>query len=359
MRKQKLLITFASLALCGAAPAGFAQSPVSNVSVSPYGQLNYGVLVGDTGNGSENFIVDNTNSGSRVGAKIKGDLEGTDLTVGAHVELGYEINRSVLVSQASRTTSGEFATRHANIFASGGFGKLSLGDGDGAANGNMQRDCSGTLVVSWTGPHLVGGGLNFVDDATSTNVLLRSAVNDQDFESRYSRLRYDLPALGPIKLAASQGIKGNADVTEFGLRFDGELGGKIGARLGYSNKDNVTTAGSFETIGGSVSWLHDTGISLTVAHSVTSDGAAGNPDASFFLGKVGYKTGKHAFDVHVAQTEDRAQEGDTADTLGFGYVFTPIKKFQTYAGYRIHSLDRDGADFDDVTTLLAGARLKF
>lgn len=360
MKKQKTLVSCIALVVCGFSASGaMAQPTVSNLSTDVYGQLNYGLLWGDSGDGSEHFIVDNDNSGSRIGAKLKGDLDDTDLTVGAHVELEYQQNPSNSVTLEQRSISGEFNERHLNLFVSGGFGKLSLGQGDGAANGNIERDLSGTLVISWTNPALVGGGLEFLDESTDTRVRLASAMSDQDFESRYSRVRYDLPALGALQTSISQGIKGQDDVTEVGVRFSGNFGGKIIGALGYSVRDMGGAAGDFETLGGSLSWLHDSGINLTGAYSTTSDDDSANPDADFYLAKLGYKVGKHAFDIHYAATEDRVQQGDTAETVGVGYVFTPITWFETYAGYNNHSLDRSGADFEDVNTVLVGGRLKF
>lgn len=375
MRKQKLrnpnagtsvpfnkkpLAPLVAAAIGGLAATSLpAQAAVSSPSASVYGQLNYGVMFADTGDGSEQFIVDNDNSASRIGAKLKGDLDGTDLVIGGRVELEYQQNASNVVSLDQRTSSGEFNERHLNIYAAGGFGKVSLGQGDGAANGNIERDLSGTLIVSWTNPALVGGSLEFLDDSTDTRVRLISAMSDQDFESRYSRIRYDLPAFGGLKASVSQGIKGNSDVTEFGARFSGDMGGKLSAGIGYSRKDVGGAAGNFVTMGGSVSWLHDSGFNVTGAYSTTSDDDSNNPDADFYTTKLGYKAGKHAFDVHFAQTDDRVQKGDSVKTVGVGYVYTPVKSLQAYAGYNAHSLDRDGGDFDNVDTVLLGARLKF
>lgn len=118
-------------------------------------------------------------------------------------------------------------------------------------------------------------------------------------------------------------------------------------------------ADRFQTLGGSVSWLHESGVNLTGAYSTTRDDDPANPDADFYFGKIGYKAGKHAFDVHYAVTDDRVQKGDSAKTLGIGYVYKPTNWFDTYAGLNRHSLDRQGATFDDINTVLIGSRLKF
>jgi porin-like protein len=337
----------------------FAQASVSNITVDPYGQFNLGILASDTAQGSEHYLVDNDNSASRFGARLKGDVDGTGLTVGAHLELEYQINPSNQVDEDERSISGEFAERHLNVFVAGGFGKLSVGQGDGAANGNIERDLSGTIIVSYTNPALVGGGLHFGTSANPDQVAFGSTMSDQDFESRYVRVRYDLPSFNGFQPAVSHGVKGNFDVNEAALRYSGNLGGKIIAALGYSTRDAAAAVGSVDTLGGSVSWLHDSGFNLTGAYSTASDDDSTNPDSDFYLGKVGYKVGKHAFDVHYAVTEDRAAEGDTADTIGAGYVFIPVSYFNAYAGLNRHMLDRTGTDFDDITTLLVGARVKF
>jgi hypothetical protein len=358
--KRNLLASSVALIAFGVGAQGaFAAAPIKNPSADVYGQLNYGILAADTGDGSEHFIVDNDNSASRAGARFKGDLEGTDLSVGAHVELEYQQNPSNSVSLQQRSISGEFNERHLNVFVAGGFGKLSLGQGDGAANGNIERDLSGTLVVSWTNPALVGGSLEFLDDASSTRVRLISAMSDQDFESRYSRVRYDLPSFGGFSPTVSQGIKGGDDVTEFGLRYSGNLAGKVAGAVGYSVKDVGGVAGDFVTMGGSLSWLHDSGFNVTGAYSTTSDDNPANPDADFYTAKLGYRAGKHAFDVHFAETSDRVQEGVSAQTVGVGYVFKPVSWFEGYAGYNSHSLDADGADFEGIDTVLVGTRFKF
>ncbi len=360
MKNQKIIASCIVIITCGfSASAAIAQATVSNLSVDVYGQLNYGLLVGDSGDGSDHFIVDNDNISSRIGAELKGDLDDTGLSIGAHMELEYQQNPSNNVTLDERSISGEFAERYLNLFVSGGYGKLSLGQGDGAANRNIERDLSGTLVISWTNPALVGGGLAFLDETTDTRVKLSAAMSDQDFESRYSRVKYDLPVLGPLEASISQGVKGQDDVSELGLRFSGRLGGKILAAVGYSVRDVGGVAGDFKTVGGSVSWLHDSGISVTGAYSTTSDNDSANPDADFYSSKLGYKVGKHACDVHYTVMEDRVQKGDTTQTVGVGYVFTPIQWFEAYAGYNNHSFSRSGASFDGVDTLLLGGRLKF
>ncbi|MEE3118661.1 MAG: porin, partial [Pseudomonadota bacterium] len=93
MIKKNKLACCVALAL-GAASSGaaFAQAPVSNLVVDPYGQINHGLMVTDSAAGTKTYTADNDNSASRAGVKISGDVVDTGLTVGAHVELEYQVN---------------------------------------------------------------------------------------------------------------------------------------------------------------------------------------------------------------------------------------------------------------------------
>lgn len=334
--------------------------PIKEIDFNPYGQINLGYMHGDTGLGSEGYIVNNNNSSSRVGAKLSGDLESQNITVGAHVELGYVQNPSSAVSPENKNISGEFKDRHLNVFLEGAAGRFSLGQGNGAANGNIEADLSGTNVVSFANLPLVGGGLPFVNKESMEEVTLKNSVSNQDFESRYSRLRYDAPSLGPVDLSVSQGTKSNSDVTEFGGRVSFPLAGQVVARLGYSTKDVGEASGDVETIGGSISWLHTSGFNLTGAYSHRTDDNVASPDSAFYWAKVGYRFNEeHAIDAHYAETKDLRLKGDNAETIGAGYVYKPAQWLDIYAGYRQHSLSGVGADYSNVNVAILGSRIKF
>lgn len=333
-------------------------TPGFAVEVDFYGQVNQALMSADDGETSETYIVDNINSGTRLGVKVSHELE-DGLFAGAHVELGYNPNKSNAVTPTSKTIDGEFKERHVNAWLAGSFGKVSIGQGDGAANGNVERDLSGTQVILWTNPALLGGALSFNETAAGADVQFKKAMSDLDFESRYDRLRYDLPSFGAFKASFSQGVKGNNNVTELGARANFQVAGKLTAALGYSTESKGGNAGDEVTIGGSVSWLHASGFNLTGAYSTLSDDNPANPDATFSAVKVGYKKGKHAVALRYAVTEDLAALGDEATTIGVGYVFKPIKRVELYAGINNNSLDRSGSNFDDINVVTVGTRIKF
>ncbi|MCO7245595.1 porin [Halomonas sp. Mc5H-6] len=269
-------------------------------------------------------------------------------------------NPSSAVNPESKNISGEFKDRHFNVFLEGAAGSFSLGQGDGAANGNIEADLSGTNVVSSANLPLVGGGLPFVNKGSMEEIALKNSVSNQDFESRYSRFRYDTPSLGPIELSVSQGVKSNSDVTELGGRISLPLAGRVVARLGYSTKGLGETSGDVETIGGSISWLHTSGFNLTGAYSNRADDNGMSPDSEFYWAKAGYRFNEaHAIDAHYAETKDLRLKGDHAETVGVGYVYKPSQWLDIYAGYRRHSLSGVNAEYSNVNVAMFGSRIKF
>jgi hypothetical protein len=247
------------------------------------------------------------------------------------------------------------------VFFAGAFGQVTLGQGDGAMNGGIEVDLSGTQVVGYAGIGDLGGAITFGGVA---GLSLRSVINQQDFESRYDRLRYDSPQLGPVTISLSTGTVGGLDVQEYGIWFSRDLGagGKLAFAVGFSTKDLATVApaagGDQETTGGSISWLHPSGWNVTFATSNVENDAG--KDSDFNYVKVGYKTGKHAFSADFGMGDDQVAVGDEAKHFGIQYVFAPAKAVDLYAGYKTLSLDRaGGATFDDIDILTVGSRIKF
>lgn len=111
------------------AVASEVKSGSDTVSVSLYGQVNRAIMVVDDGEESEFFHVDNDNSSSRIGLKVKAKPS-EDLTVGAKFEVEFQSNPSNEVSFDDGTISAEFKERHIDFYVDSKFGKLSLGQGD-------------------------------------------------------------------------------------------------------------------------------------------------------------------------------------------------------------------------------------
>ena len=379
MKKHKLALSVALGSLM-TSTAMAEKVDLSEINVDAYGFINMAIMHGDTGNGSEQYIVDNKYASSRVGTRITTDLDDLGMTMGAHVEFEYQHNASNVVTPDNRNEKGSWEERHINLFAKGAYGMISVGQGSGAGDGATEMDLSGTKVASFPDLALVGGALPFVDKSGSgDDPKVIQAVRNQDFEARYDRIRYDAPAFGPVKVSVSHGYKennndDNADTSEIAVRYNTAIDGvgRISAAMGYSTQYNETgTFNSKDIVGGSISWLHDSGFNATGVYSY-ADYDNNKEETAFNMVKLGYKTGKHSFTVHRAQGQDfnPVQKDDQgqlkfaltnsdAEIYGAAYVYQPIKRLELYGAFNNFALDADQGDYDDVNVAMVGSRLKF
>lgn len=320
------------------------------------GQVNRALMHVDDGTNSELHNVDNATSSTRFRFTGSGDLA-PGMKAGIVFETELLSNASNAVTQTTKSSSAELAERIMSVYVQSGAGTLTLGQGSGAADGGTEVDLSGTdVVLGALSTNAIGGAFEYFSSAgVSTGETIGGTIGNQDFESRYDRLRYDSPALGPIKVALSTGVKDNVDVSEVALRFStGLAGGKLAGAIGSSQQD--TTPIEDKTTGGSVSWLLASGLNFTYS---TSTRERGNRDANFSYFKIGYKFGQHALAVDTGKGEDQDTLGDEAKVVGIGYVYQPQKWAELYASYKVHSFDRAGVSADDVSFLVVGSRLKF
>ncbi len=342
-----------------AAPAHALEAKIS-------GQVNRAIMHADDGITSEIFHVDNDNSSTRFRFTGSEDLGG-GLKVGIVWETEYQSNDSdkvtlsPLVKNAGGTAFGE---RKMEIYFAGAFGQVTLGQGDGAMNGGIEVDLSGTSVIGYSGTTDIGKAMAFRTTAGgTTTATIGNSVSQQDFESRYDRLRYDSPKLGPITIAVSTGQSGGNDVNEYGIWFSQDLGagGKIAGALGFSTEDKSTVApaaaGDEETTGGSISWLSRAGWNVTVAVSNVEDDTGRKKKFQYIKG--GYMMGAHAFSIDFARGEDQAAVGDEAEHIGFQYVYLASKAVEIYAGVKNVSLDRPATALEDIQIVTVGSRVKF
>ena len=343
-RGNNALATAVGVAMMAIGIAADAQAQGLKVELS--GQVNRAFMAADDGVDSETFFVDNINSGSRFRIIASGDVN-PGLKVGVLYEMEFGGNESHRVSMPGtspgREVSPELRERHAAVYLQGGWGKVMLGQTDGAANGGVEVDLSGTQVAHYAFGSLIGGGIMFRDSAGGFGPTILSTNNAQDFESRYDVVRYDTPVFGGFHLSGSFGNKADSDVREVALRYSGNLGaiGRLAGALGLSSKD-VATGGNDETIGGSISWLHGSGVNVTLGLTNRVLDGAVTGDKKFRYTKVGYKAGKHAVSVDFGRAENQLAAGDTSDFYGIGYVYTPAAWLELYAALKQHTLDRSG-----------------
>lgn len=391
MNQPSLRLQGAS-ALAAAALLGAAGTAAA-IEAEFSGHVNRAVMVYDDGEDSQTAFVDNESSNSRVRFRGTGELS-PGITAGVYGEWEFvSTNSSEVDIENTSSDSGEFQVneRHLDAFIQGDFGKVSLGQGNGAANGIAEIDFSGTMMANYSSPTDIGGNIGFVDgeqklevdgsgnvgfDIGGDQIRLNDTASNFDFESRYDRVRYDTPSFGGLSFAVATGTKpngsGDSDTTDLAARYSGEFanGAQFAAGLGYStrsmgNDDNVAgeAIGSVETFGGSASLLLASGLNFTVNYTTQEDDAS--LDADTLWGKVGFKRGRHAVSVDAGQTSDLAGDGvfdSESQWYGIGYAFTPTSWAELYAGVKQHSLDLSVGgvdDPDDITIATAGTRLKF
>ena len=365
-------------------------------TVQVYGQVSRALMFADDGTSSKWFHVDNEASGTRLGVTGTGQAM-AGLRYGFRIELDLQSNESQRVTFTPQTGGtgaqgnfpgtdddlGGFSERHLDAWVEGGWGRVNIGQGDGAANGATESDLSGTGMANGIGVADLGGGINHRGAGGVFGPSMGSTINQQDFESRYDRLMYVTPTFGGFRAQASWGQKaasgGGApaapsvaspvtqitDVVEVSAWYGAKLGGlgELAAAVGWSSREgNAPGASDDEYIGGSISWLHTSGLNLTYSYSNRDNpvaaGAAGR-DSTFNYFKVGFKRGAHAIAVDYAMGDDFAAVGDEAKMYGIGYVWNPVRWLELYAAYKIHELDRATGSFEDVKIGTLGTRVRF
>jgi hypothetical protein len=357
-------------------------------TVQVYGQVSRALLFADDGTQSKWFHVDNEASGTRFGFTGTGQaLPG--LRYGFRIELDLQSNESQRVTfgptgpvsnfPGHDEDVGGFAERHMDAWVEGGWGRVNMGQGDGAANGATESDLSGTGMANGIGVADLGGG--FVHRTAAGAFSTRSigaTINQQDFESRYDRMMYVTPTFNGFRAQVSHGQKGGGassvgsvggtlDVKEASIWYGAKMGGlgEIAFAGGWSSKDATGPGGTKDVYwGGSLSWLHTSGFNLTGSWSertnpVAPPGGVAARDSTFMYIKAGYKFGQHAIAADYATGEDFAATGDEAKMWGIGYVWNPLRFLELYAAYKIHSLDRTAGSLEDVKITHLGTRVRF
>jgi len=341
----------------GALTLAAANAAAQGIELRLSGQINRAIMNVDDGVEDEWFNVDNGNSSTRFRFNAEGDVA-PGMKAGILFEVEYKSNPSSDVRFGDRDISPSLNERHMDVFFRGGWGTVRLGQGDGAANGASEVDLSGTTVAHYAASPDIGGAFQYRTSAGAlSGASVSATISNQDFESRYDRVLYQTPLFSGFMAEASWGNK-EADVVEAALRYSGKIGalGTLAGALGYSNEEGTAGAIDDETIGGSISWLHPSGINLTYTHT-TRDLAGRDGEFDYF--KAGYKFGKHAVSIDYGMGNDQAAAGDEATVYGIGYVFTPIAWAEIFALYKRHSMDRPGASLEDIDFGMVGTRVKF
>ena len=334
-------------------------------SIKVYGQVNKAVLYSDDGHNEDLYLVDNDNSSTRIG--LMGSINPNErYEIGTKIEVEYQTNPSNAVWQENKrnTPNDRFEKRHLDLWVDANtLGKFSLGWGSTASDGIAEMDLSGTGVVGYSSVGDMAGGQRFYD--SSTGLLnapsIGNAFSNMDGLGRDERIRYDSPSFNGFTGSTSYVSDGGGD---FAVRYSARVDAfKLAAGAAYANPGSTSDTID-DQLSGSVSVLHDTGFNGTFAMGVR-DHKRGRDDGGFFYTKFGYRgrwcpLGVTSLSADYGRYSDIDADGDDADTIGFQMV-QDIQEWGTeaYLGYRLHKLDRNGADYDNINAFMTGMRVKF
>ncbi len=334
-----------------------AEAAKVNVKVS--GQINRAVTYADNDIDDDIIFVDNNASGTRI--RLTGDTElpGGN-KAGVYWETQYQDNSSSAIDIDAGDSDSEFNSRFREVWFSGAWGKLYLGQGNGATNGTAETDLSGTFIINNADTNL-GDGVQFRDLNTG-DALANSNVGGFDGLSRNDRIRYDTPKIGPLVLSGDVG----QDKFELAARIRAEVGGggTFAWAAGYWDTEDAGVGGGFgEGFVTSASILFGNGFNITGAIGQRDFDAPGREDSDFYYIKVGQMFGAdnaHKVVVSYRQKDDADAVGDEKKEYGLGYLYNMDDYgVELYAGVYNRELDRPGFDVGDVTLVHAGSRIKF
>lgn len=365
---KKLSCSAAALALgaCWSSVSAQEFTGPNGTTATFYGQLNIGWLSFDDGQETESAVVDNANSNSRVGVNI-------DWAFANDTKLRFNFETSLGFLQSSALNIDgyddwfywdETYIRKLDLQYGGNFGKVYAGQGSMATDGAAESDLSGTTLAGYSAFGEVAGGFAFRNaDGTLSGVKVGSVFKNLDGSRRF-RLRYDTPEFSSFTVAFAYGeeILKDDDNTyyDIALRYANTIGEvKVAAAIGYGVTDKPDGGDDVETVMGSVSALHQpSGISMTLAAGEQID------SGTYLYLKLGWQgdliaAGKTAIAVEYMTSDDLGVDG-SGDSWGLMAVQTfGDASTEVYAGYREYSVSDNGADLQDASSFLIGARWKF
>ncbi|MFW2368255.1 MAG: porin [Desulforhopalus sp.] len=348
-----------------AATDKMVSSSISNVNLSLYGHINKAAMFVDNGDSSKWYIVDNINSQTRLG--LRANVETVhNWNAGGRIEYGIVSNASSDVNQLDThdATSSNFKLRWAEVsFKNDQFGKISLGKGASASDNSAEIDLSGTTVASYAGYSDMAGSTLWYDGRIG--VLSELEINDvfSDFDGlgRTDRLRYDTPSFAGFSVAASAS---SGDAYDGSLWYSRKFGDtKVAGAVAYANPGDLKSADSIYS--GSVSAMFPMGFNATFSAGGQDLDETGRDNPVNWWGKLGYQVNFYdaavtSFSIDYGETKDLDQNNDTLKSWALAAVHNiPDWGTELYLAYRMHQLDRDATDFDDIHVFWTGARVKF
>ena len=366
-----------TVAIAGALAAPMAAQAV-DFTIS--GHVNRALFLTDEDGGSKTARVqDNGGSGTRIRANGSTEMEDGN-KVGIQFEYG---------------AGSSVSLRHANVQYSGGFGKMTIGQGSEAGDGSAYSDTTGVFGIG----HGAGAPTEFTLNDSKKDGTYFSSL---DAGGRVEMVRYDTPSLGPASVAVSLA---NGDRVSAQLTLSTALGGtSFGAKLATLRlPPDKLTGSDASTVGASAGVTLASGLTLSgawakgkemgaksevkKAHAVVGEcpsklaagqtcvpvpgditNVLGTPrkaavpatDPSYFQTEIGYKFGNSGVAVSWYKGQDFVKEGSKSTAIGIGARHTLPKAGATlYIAMQNYDVT-DGMKGDqEQTVYMVGSLVEF
>ncbi|MDU9003920.1 porin [Sedimentitalea todarodis] len=355
------------LPMANAAAAEMKYENGNGGSVLLYGQLDPAYLSFDDGVETTSDFVDNSASNSRVGIWVRQDYGANVLSFNFETALGFRQSGSLSQIFTPKAVNWQRTSiRKVDLsLKTDRFGTFYAGQGSMSTDGVAEVDLSGTTLATYVSIPDTAGAFEFRDSAGAlSGRFIAGSFSDFD-GARLGRVRYDTPTFAGFTLSASWGKEILAQDSDFesaaiALRYANTIGDfQVQGALGYADAKPSRNVAKFKDTIGSVSVLHASGVSVTLASGDRSD--AGN----YTYGKLGYQgnwlsIGTTAMSVDYYRGRERTADGSSATSVGFGAVQSfHNANVHAYLGYRTYELTEPDASYQDASSVIFGARWKF
>jgi predicted porin len=330
------------------------------------GQVNRAIMFGDDGQGSDVLHVDGDASSTRF--RFKGsEALGNGMKVGFNFELEAQSNDSDDVTLKQAGDIGfKHGDRHLNVWFSGNWGKVTMGQGSAATDNVALADLNNAWIAVENETDF-GGAIAFRTSAGGTAGGITAIDVTPSYDGgRNDNLRYDSPALGPFTAAVSFS---NNEAWDVAGKFAGSAGGgQYDVRFGYADYENRDGLKRWLTAG---AFKFSQGTSIVLAYG-TADFTSGAPDGDYYYVKLGHDWGNNSVAIDYKNADDTTANASCSggacggETFGIGFVHTmPKPKVDLYVGYRNYELDdwstalSGGSGAEDIDVFFVGSRVKF
>ena len=336
------------------------------VEFSASGHVNRAIVIMDDGTDNNVQNQEGTASGSRFRFTGSEDL-GNGMTAGFRAEVGLDGSGGApritgsneasggLRDSGSGTGSDPVRLRQVNVYFSGAFGAVTLGQQSYA---NDLTQYASLDNYAWLGGIEAGCdfgcGFNFRDSATGALTTVSPGSFQIWSKFRNDLIRYDSPALGPATVSVSAG---NNDYYDLSVSVSGDAGEMSYQLLAGTSHDSdgseqiemSAAAGLSQGTHAAFGWATD-----------EVPGQSSSQDPTTWHAVLGHNFGNSSVSVIYYNSED--VYGDEMDGnswgVGFGHAF-PDQAVQVYASYRMWEADIPNRRTDDISVFVIGSRIQF